>query len=172
MEAGPSAAELPTWRARCWQSQGSQGTELGVGVQMGAKWRMINGLFWAVPCALRMGCEGSRGRETEARGALGPATVLRACKALRHRAEPASHRVPPSQRPSAPQCRGRASTASRSGIIRSAAPSVHQTAIIMFNLGRKRPLQRSNLFADETFQALAVPTDPRRRAGRPCACLT
>lgn len=51
MEAGPSAAELPTWRARCWQSQGSQGTELGVGVQMGAKWRMINGLFWAVPCA-------------------------------------------------------------------------------------------------------------------------
>lgn len=34
------------------------------------------------------------------------------------------------------------------GIICLAAPSVPQTAIIMFNLGRKRPLQRSNLFAD------------------------
>lgn len=34
------------------------------------------------------------------------------------------------------------------GIICLAAPSVPQTAIIMFNLRRKRPLQRSNLFAD------------------------
>lgn len=69
-----------------------------------------------------------------------------------------------------PRCRGQSrrclSPQKRgSGIIRSAAPSVRQTAIIMFDLGRKRPLQRSNLFADETFQALAVPPDPRRRAG-------